>query len=328
MSKPTDKPHDQFFSNIFSLLPVAKDLIAQFLSAEDVEKLDLETLALQPTTFVNTFLEKKISDLVFSCRIKGTREEVFISLIKEHKSSRPRYPHFQLLDYIVEKWRKERKARKRPTPVICILLYHGKNKWHYKGMSHYIKGIDEGLAKYNPLFDFVLIDLNKYSDDFILNLKAGFLINALLVLKHSGDEEYILRKFNTLVFRAEKMIYDETGNSILRTIFVYITKTTMISTEKLEKMIEKVPAIKKEFISGWDMSIAEAEKKGIEKGIEKGLSIKELAIIRNGWTKGLAPEFIAEIGDIDIKKVKTEIAKLETEKRKKGKIGTPKNKRN
>ena len=322
MSKPKDKPHDRFFAEIFSYMPVARGFISEVLPDNVKPKLNLGELKLLPTSFVTPKLEKRIADLVFSCPKTGSEGNVAVCLIKEHKSSQPRYPHFQLLDYIREKWRQDRKEKRKPAPVICIVLHHGKRKWHYKSMAHYIEGMDDDLTAFSPLFDFVLVDLNKYPDGFLLSLDTLFLANALLVLKHSGEEDYIKNNMEAILVNYEKITAHESGISILRAIFVYIRKTTTFTSKNLEKMIETVPIQTKEFISGWDREIAEAQaqgiEKGIEKGIERGLNQKEVTIIRNGWAKGLTPELIAEIGEIPLERVKKEMAKLKKAAKKNG----------
>ncbi|MEK7257987.1 MAG: Rpn family recombination-promoting nuclease/putative transposase [Bacteroidota bacterium] len=314
MSKAV-QPYDLLFGEVFSRPAVVEKFAANFLPAEIVRRLKLETLRLEPTSYVPPELRKFYADMVYSCQYGKHRVE--ISLIKEHKSYRPKKPHFQILDYIREKWRLDRKAKKKPTPVISILFYHGKEPWTYKSMRHYVKGMDDLLARYNPLFEFILVDLSKYSDEFILQLEAMFLVNALLLLKHSGDSSYIRENFEQVFVYSEEYEKTDEGKKFVATLLVYIERTTDISANEIIELSGKSSKIKNTVMKSydvWDIARQEGKLEGKLEGRLEALNEKDLKLIRKGWEKKLTPEFIAEFGDIPLKKVKEVIAKLEAEK--------------
>ena len=316
------KAHDLLFAEVFSRKESAASFIKNFAQKELVENLDLGSLQIQPTSYVKAKLKRAIADLVFRCGYAD--EEMEICIIKEHKSSPPKDPHFQLLEYIQEKWRQEKKDKKKRTPVVCILLYHGNEKWKYKPMRDYIPGMDDLLAPYNPLFNFILVDLSEYSDEFILGLDTLFLVNSLLLLKHSGDEEYIRHNYEAIFVYAEQYAETPEGLKFINSLVVYITKTTELSAENILEITEKSPKLKHSIMQGYTLLDwakeewkEEARAEGLEKGFEKGFTKKDFKLVRNGWEKKLTPEFIAEFCEIPIKKVKKIIAELEAEKKKK-----------
>ena len=323
------KPHDLLFSEVFSRKESAVSFIRHFAPEKLVEKLELNSLELQPTSYVKSKLKRSIADLVFRC--KYGKKEAEVCIIKEHKSRPPGDPHFQLLEYILEKWRQEKKQKRSRTPVICILLYHGKQKWKHRPMAAYIPGMDDTLEPYNPLFDYILVDLADYSDDFILGVETLFLVNALLLLKHSRETEYVRQNFETVFVHAEHYSTSPDGMQFINAMFVYLEKTTELSKEKIVEIAVKSPKLKDTIMQGYTLldwakeeaqieGRAEGRTEGIKLGREKGREeernrIEYLFILR-AWQKKMAPELIAHLGDIPLEKVKRTMVELEAGKKK------------
>ena len=80
-----NKPHDHLFKSTFSDKRIARDYIRNFLPSSLTTKLDLNSLELSSTSYVNADLEESISDVVYSCGYG--RESLILSLLFEHKSS-------------------------------------------------------------------------------------------------------------------------------------------------------------------------------------------------------------------------------------------------
>ncbi|MBK8566475.1 MAG: Rpn family recombination-promoting nuclease/putative transposase [Saprospiraceae bacterium] len=319
--KPHPQPHDLLFAEVFSRTEVAASFIKNFAGDElPLQKLKLETLRLEPSSYVKPDLKRFYSDLVFSCEYG--EESVEISIIKEHKSTPPIDPHFQLLDYISEKWRQESKQKKKRTPVIAILLYHGKQRWQHRPMGAYIHGMDDELACFNPLFEFILVDLAKYEDEFILRLNTLFLVNTLLMFKHSGDSDYVRQNIGKVFVYAERYEVLDEGKKFIATILLYLTKTTELSADEIVDLAVNFSPLKSEAMVGytlWDYELAlrkaEGKAEGKALGKAEGKALKEFIIIQRAWSKGIAPELIAEIGDIPLENVKSVITTLEAEKK-------------
>ena len=81
----------------------AIDFVSGVLPDTLREKLDLSTLSIEPTSYVDNKLAESFSDILYSCTFKRT-SVVKISLLFEHKSSPEPYPHIQLLKYITNIW--------------------------------------------------------------------------------------------------------------------------------------------------------------------------------------------------------------------------------
>ncbi len=129
--------HDKFCRFIFCRKEQAKDFLRGTLSAQLVERLDLDSLELISPAFVDGKLKDQVSDLVFKCDYRGKKSsEVHISFILEHKSFVLRYPHLQLLGYMTRLWRRQLSQQKRLFPIIPIMIYHGPAEWEQRDFCH------------------------------------------------------------------------------------------------------------------------------------------------------------------------------------------------
>jgi len=95
----TDKPHNNFFVYAFSQKEIAKDFLTQ-LTTDIAAEINIDTLELDGTSYVNKELDDLYSDIVYNVETK-TKEPIKISLLFEHKSTPPKYPRLQLMDYLL-----------------------------------------------------------------------------------------------------------------------------------------------------------------------------------------------------------------------------------
>jgi predicted transposase YdaD len=93
-------PHDRFFKEVFSIRANALDFIKGAFPDKFMDKILLETLNLDTTSYVDEKLHEYFSDIVYTCSLKAGRE-IKISLLFEHKSYPIKYPHLQLLRYML-----------------------------------------------------------------------------------------------------------------------------------------------------------------------------------------------------------------------------------
>jgi hypothetical protein len=54
--------------------------------------------------FVDNDLQESLTDVVYQCQLNQVPKDIWISFIFEHKGSPERYPHLQLLRYILGVW--------------------------------------------------------------------------------------------------------------------------------------------------------------------------------------------------------------------------------
>ena len=304
MSQKDTQPHDKFFRDAFSRIDIAKDYLQHFLPLAISKNLDLSSLELQSESYISPALQDYYSDKVYTCQYKD-KTKITITFLLEHKSYPPTYPHFQLLRYQLEIWEHQLKNKQQLTPVLPVIIYHGDKKWTYKPLSSYFKGIDEPLKAFLPDFKYHLTDLSHYTDEQLLSLKMGFLLNTFLALKHYKEEAYIRQQFGLLL----KLEREDVNGNFTQALLVYLYRITEIQPPELNQLIKQVESHQITMImSTYDMLIAEGKKRAevekIKEGIKKGIETEKILSIRSAFRKRLAINTIAIILNVSTDYVK------------------------
>ncbi len=297
--------NDKFFKGMMSLQIVVKDYIQQFVPKNILDKLDLDTLELDSNSYITDELSEFFSDMVWQCRYKKSGRRAKVSFLHEHKSYKPKYPHFQLLDYIRETWRQQTASGEDPILTIPIVLYHGLKMWELETMESYFGDLEADFLRFLPSFDFIFINLQKYSDEQIRALDSIFLQKSLLAFKHHLDKTYLKEHIVELIFAGYDAEITEQIRSFTRMITVYLASLSEMSGGEIkEKFNKSNNVLKSEAMTIIDEFVLEGEIKGIEKGIEKE---KQNTIIRS-WQNGIAVSMISNITGLPIAEVEKVIA--------------------
>ncbi len=269
-------PHDKFIRKILSKRKSAIQYIKKFAPEYIVQNLDLRSIKISPNSYVDEKLEEYISDLNYICnwKSKGKKSpKVRISFLLEHKSYLPKYPHLQLLRYLLQAWEQDMEEKRSLTLTIPIILYHGKKKWKQRKFEENFDLPDEQLKQYIPNFEYLLTDLSKFTDEEILGIGANFLTNTLLTLKHSWNEEYILNNTHKIFRHSDIYMTTEEGRLYLHVLQIYIFQIIKFDEKRLNLYQENIPKYLKEIVmSTYDMLIQKGMEKGMEEGMEKGVT--------------------------------------------------------
>lgn len=174
MDKCINNPHDKFFKSIFSQKEEAKEFLVKTTPAEIVEKLNLDTLQLDTTDYIDSELKEFFADIVYNCNYKVNETETIeikISFLFEHKSYVESIPYLQINRYLLNIWDIQLKQAVKDKikandfklqPIIPIIFYHGKQKWNKLPFSDYFLKLDDFLLQFIPKFDYHLIDISEY----------------------------------------------------------------------------------------------------------------------------------------------------------------------
>ena len=133
-------PHDKFFRTSFSRLDVVRSFIEEVLPKQYRNKINLDSLRLSNSSFIDEELSEHLADLVYQAEYAG--EPAKISLLFEHKSYQEDFPELQLLQYMNNAYKEERKQKKKDkkpkksTVVIPIVLHHGVSAWKKVSMRN------------------------------------------------------------------------------------------------------------------------------------------------------------------------------------------------
>jgi predicted transposase/invertase (TIGR01784 family) len=281
-------------------------------------------LKLESNDFVSNELSEFFSDLIWECKYRTTK--VKIAFLFEHKSYLVKHPHFQLLRYMVGKWEAQLKVNDELSVVIPIIIYHGEDSWKVRPLSEYFKDIDENLKAYIPDFQYELTDLSKYSDEQLIQMNIGKLLNIFLAMQHVRDIEYIKKHFDVFLIHLDSYLKTEEGENFFQSLLVYLLKSKDLKREELIQVIEKInqttigtgmnvydyiieQGVEIGYQKGEEKGIEKGYQKGIEKGYQKGIEKEKIEVILTAYSKGLELDFIAEIVHLPLEEVKAVIAR-------------------
>ncbi len=129
--KPADhatKTHDGFFRAIFSQPEHAREFFKSHLPPEIAKRVEWESLAVMPGSFVKANLRQVHTDLIFSVRIDG--RESLLYLLFEHQSKPDPAMPLRMLVYVLEILLEHYEAHGLPLPpVLPFVLNQGPAEW-------------------------------------------------------------------------------------------------------------------------------------------------------------------------------------------------------
>ncbi len=269
-------PHDKFFKAIFTQKEATKEFVKTFLPEALASHIDLETLTLEQTEYVDKKLKQHVSDIVYACQYKSndTAIEVKISLLFEHKSYPEKYPHLQLLRYLLGAWEAQSKQKQTLTPIVPIIFYHGKSSWNKRSLTSYFTQVDKVLANYIPNFDYVLLDTSEHDNTQFSALNNKSLWSGILLMKNIFYPDDLERDFTTIFTSTsiDELLQTEEGRNFFDTFIVYLASNLDLNTTIWEEKMNTLSTqAKEQFISTamrWQM---QGEERGIKMGLERGL---------------------------------------------------------
>ncbi|HRQ42045.1 MAG TPA: Rpn family recombination-promoting nuclease/putative transposase [Chloroflexota bacterium] len=259
-------PHDRFFRDSFSRPEIARNYLQEYLPADLLALLDLDTLNLQEGTFIDETLREQQSDLLYQTRLRGDGRALYLYFLFEHKSQPELLIALQLLGYLLGIWQEQVKQKRPLTPVIPLVVYHGEKLWHVPTDFFSLLDAPAGLRPYLLDFHYQLSDFSHLSSEEIKGeIWLRVCLSVLRAIFHPGLRHELL----PLVEMAFELREKETGVEYIRTILYYLTRATgRVSREELEQALLAQGAPGEQIMN----TIAEEYiKQGLEQGLQQGL---------------------------------------------------------
>ncbi|RAV27923.1 Rpn family recombination-promoting nuclease/putative transposase [Sinomicrobium soli] len=249
--------HDKFVKKLLADTQVAADYFKTALPPHIAGKLDFSTLYRRPGNYVSKALEQTFSDIVYTCELKDRKEKVEISLLLEHKSAPDTYTPVQIGGYLFSAYRQQLLQRKLLTPVIPVLLYHGKKRWKYRTLDHLFDHLDPDLLVFLPKYEYIYHSLRDLSDKEIRAIENGFLIAALLLLKHAFDKPGLKSRLAEIF----SIGLAQGSNAQQVSLVIYGFELVDLPEEQVKDILETLPSdIKDKVMSTYDLLVEKGRK--------------------------------------------------------------------
>lgn len=309
-------PHDKFFRVSMQNRVIAKAFFERYLPAPVQAAINLESLKLQSSSYLDDSLLETFSDLVFDCAYIDSEEvrDAKVVLLVEHQSTPQRLLPFRVYHYMFNLLYRELKERDsskidKKLPVVhTLVFYHGKQTPYPYSLRladcfndpHQLMG--DWLTGIVPL-----VDLNQEEDE-DLKQKQLFGIMALS-LKHSRDKD-IRRYFSQLAEILNRLdLSDYLALNFTKSVLNYLLGVG--NAEDIEQFIDESWRLP-EPVRGEFMTIAEQLKDiGREEGREEGrIETQEQVAIRL-LKEGCETKFAAKIAGLELAVVLKLKAQLE-----------------
>ncbi len=310
MDKNLVNSHDKFFKILFSRKKEVKEFIVKTLPKGFVGNMNLETLELDKSEYVDEQLKSSYSDVVYNC-LYGESTKIKISILFEHKSYPEKYPHLQLLRYMLNIWQTQIKQKHKLTPVVPIIFYHGQQKWNEKTFADYFNNIDSELLRFIPQFDYQLIDTSNYSDSDIKKLFESLELQiGVLLLKNIFDNYKILQGEVEIFSSSELLLQTEEGERYFETIVAYLYYNTDFEIQKfIDKMRTISPRAEEKFVSTAMRLEMKGERRGEQRGRKEGKKEGKKEVAINLFKNGVSVDLAAVYTGLN----KEELLKLQEE---------------
>lgn len=122
----TNNSHDSLFRYATNEVREIKIYLKKYFPKELFPLLDLNSLKKADTSYIDEELEAFYSDAIYGCKIKGNRAtKIYVSLLFEHKSYIPKFPHLQLLQYVLNGLNQQVKEKqKKLTLILPFVIAH------------------------------------------------------------------------------------------------------------------------------------------------------------------------------------------------------------
>lgn len=122
MQKPTTStPHDAVFKKFLGHPDTARDFLDTYLPASLHELCDLNTLKLEPGSFIEEDLRASYSDVLWS--LKTRTGKGYIYALIEHQSSPDAHMAFRMMRYAIATMQKHLDAGHKTLPLVVPILF-------------------------------------------------------------------------------------------------------------------------------------------------------------------------------------------------------------
>jgi predicted transposase YdaD len=231
--------------DVLAHVPVAREFFQVHLPPELKAQIDLNTLVLENTSFVDKRLNLQIADVLYSAQMKGAQG--YLYLLTEHASTPSRWLAYRMQGYIreIQDFHLEKKRGKTLPLVFPLILYGGKHPFSSSRNLFDLYGPNKEAALSLATQDIMLVDLSTMPDTEIQKVYGLFRL-AAMAAKHIRDENMLL--IVDLLHDGAAFLEEQGFVNYTVTCLAYIAEASQISEkEALWEIAHLIcPALEKE----------------------------------------------------------------------------------
>ncbi|MFH0926046.1 MAG: Rpn family recombination-promoting nuclease/putative transposase [bacterium] len=301
-------PHDAFFKEIMGKKETASDFFRNYLPTEVLGLIDLNSLQITKDSFIEKELKRFYSDILYQVTIGN--EKVYLYLLFEHQSTIDKLISFRLLRYMVKVWELEIKQQPKLdmlSPIVPLLLYHGKERWNISNRFSRIVSLGdrEELKLYVPDFTYNLYD---FSSDSSIQIKGEIILRVCLELFRHIFDNNLSQTEKTFSLLKSLSLKERSALEFIEAVFRYLISTREDATlEELNEIVEKTISSKE--AGGAIMTVAEQLiEKGREEGREEGELIGDIRVAQ--LMKGMKMSSKEELERLAIEELEVKLREL------------------
>jgi predicted transposase/invertase (TIGR01784 family) len=296
-------PHDKFFKRSMANIEVAKDFFKHHLPTEMLARVNLDTLQLKQTSFINDYLGATAADILYSVQIDGRRG--YLYALCEQQSEPDKLMPFRILVYklqIMQQHLDETGSKELPL-VHAMVFYNGRKPYHYS-TDIFDLFADKELAKATLFEPFQLIKASDISDDEIMQYKYGGLLELAAKHIHDQDIQPCLQVLGKHMQSLQHEGVSEYGYFML--IFLYIAKAGNIQdkgafAETVQQVLPREEG--EEIMTIVEMYKQEGLQEGLCKGLQEGRFEEKIEVAKKLLNKGSDISTIVELTDLPRSKI-------------------------
>lgn len=256
-----------------------------YLPETIIQHIDLTQVERLEDSFVDTELKEHRSDLLFRVKLKN-KQEAFVYILLEHKSSPDKWVAFQLLRYLVRIWEKFQRLGNNKLPLVLpIVFYHGKRKWKVSKQFSALFDLDKKqaeFAEFLPKFSYHLCDLNEFADEELRGKPS--LLSVIRLLKHifqSDLKEKLAETFQPLTDNlTDQFVFER-----LKVMMLYLLYTGKATEKEIAEAYQQAKGDSKmeNFIDhAINQGLQQGLQQGMLQGLEKGRQETTINLVSNG----------------------------------------------
>lgn len=185
--KTLTSPHDKGYKTLLSSREIFMQLIHSFIEEPWVKEIDEKNVRRAEKSFISKDFMEKEADLVYEVNLRG-KTVVFYILLELQRKVDFSMP-YRLLGYMSGIWQNylallpegvEQKSFRLPA-VVPIVLYNGSQPWTAAQSFRKMLDEEQQFGRHLLDFEYILIDVNRYTDEVLLALSntigAAFLLD-------------------------------------------------------------------------------------------------------------------------------------------------------